>query len=230
MAEISYPHEDYPDVDEGAVTEAEYAGGIGWASPSGLIGSPSDAAPCFLSGGSLWLRANTAARLCGVAYANLDTDLQITGIGSNGGSATRRDHIVVRLDWETMLARHAVITGTAGGALPAVTQQRGSGAFEVSLGELAIPAGGSLANATFTRRGWYLGVDGEYVCTSTSRPPHSLAGGSGKPTPDVRWCPTASGGCWSPRTPSRSCHSSRPTGRRRASTRCAAATARHTSR
>ncbi|MBX7264916.1 hypothetical protein KIF24_01845 [Micromonospora sp. Llam7] len=173
MAEISFPHEDYPDEGEAEVTEAEYASGIGWASPSGLFGSPSDPVPIYLSGGNLWLRAGVAARLCGVAYDNT-TDLQIATGVTNGGAATRRDHVVVQLDWETMLARHAIITGVAGAALPAVTQQRGSGVFEISLGEVAIPAGGSLANASIARRGWYLGVDGEYVCTSGSQPPHAL--------------------------------------------------------
>ncbi|GGM14374.1 hypothetical protein [Micromonospora yangpuensis] len=175
--EISYPHEDYPTEGEGAVTEAEYAGGIGWGSASGLFGSPADPAPLYLSGGNLWLRSGAAARLCGVAYRNVDEpgggDLMITGIGANSGGATRLDHIVVRLSWTTMLARHHVLTGVAGGALPPITQQRGSGVFEISLGQLAIPAGGSVANATLTRLGWYIGTDGDYVCTSASRPPHA---------------------------------------------------------
>ncbi|MEW2383389.1 hypothetical protein AB0873_15040 [Micromonospora sp. NPDC047707] len=171
--EISYPYEDYPTVGAGAVTEAEYAEGIGWASPSGLIGSTSDPSPLLLSGGVLYLRAGTAARLIGMAYLNKDTDLAIGGIGSNGGAATRPDRVVLRLNWSTMLVRAAVLTGVPGGTLPGLTQQRGSGSYEISVGQVNIPAGGSLTNATLTRQRWYIGPDGQLLCWSDSRPPHS---------------------------------------------------------
>lgn len=172
MAEVSYPHEDYPTEGAGAVTEAEYAAGVGWATPSGLIGATSDPAPLFLSSGVLYLRAGTAARLVGMAYLNKDDDLPID-IDDNGAGSTRLDQVVLRLDWSTMLVRAAVLKGTAGGTLPPVTQQRGTGVFEVSAGQAAIPAGGTVANAVLTRRGWYIGPDGQYLCTEDSRPPHT---------------------------------------------------------
>ncbi|MEU7617180.1 hypothetical protein AB0B27_13950 [Micromonospora rifamycinica] len=172
MAEISYPHEDYPAEGEAAVTEAEYAAGIGWATPSGLIGSPGEAAPLYLAGGNLWLRAETTARLVGMAYRNADADLMISGIGANGSGSTRLDHIVLRLSWSTMLVRAAVSTGVPGGGLPPLTLQRGTGRYEMSLGQLAIPAGGSVATATLTRLGWYIGPGGQILCTEDTMPPH----------------------------------------------------------
>jgi hypothetical protein len=171
MAEHSFPHEDYPVEATPSVTESEYARSIGWASTSGIFGHPTDPAPLFLSGGALYLRVGTAGRILGVAYENRDTDQEVT-IAANAAGSVRLDHVVLRLDWSTMLVRHAVLQGTAGGPLPGLTQVRAADEFEISLGQVSIPAGGTVADATLTSLAWYLGQDGQIWCTSTTRPPH----------------------------------------------------------
>lgn len=171
MSEVSYPHSTY---NGGAVSQLEYAAGINWASPSGLIGHPTDTAPLYISGGQLYLRAGVAARILGMAYENEDDDLPID-IEDNAGGAARPDHVVLRLDWTTMLVRVAVLEGTPGGTLPPLSQTRpsvGTNRYEVSLGSVSVPAGGTVAGATLTRLGWYIGSDGQILCTSTTRPPH----------------------------------------------------------
>lgn len=169
MVEVSYPHAGY---NTGAVTEAEYARTLGWGTPSGIFGGPSDPSPLFVTTGGLYLRVGTALRICGMGYEVRDQDLLIPIASNAAGSAVRQDHVVARLDWVTMTVRAAVRSSAIGGALPTLVQQRGVGAYEVSLGSLAVPAGGTAVNGTLARRAWYIGPDGRIRCTSGARPPH----------------------------------------------------------
>lgn len=168
MVEVSFPHAGYHG---GAVTEEEYARTVGWGTPDGVIGTPSDSAPLFLSGGALFVRVGSAARMVGMAYEVQDANLPVA-IANNSAGSTRLDHVVLRLTWATMQVRTAVKQGVPGGPLPGLTRQRGSGVFEMSWGRVSVPAGGTVATAAITRLCWYLGPRGQTICTPDTRPPH----------------------------------------------------------
>lgn len=171
MAEVYYPHPDHGDP-AGSVTEKEYAEGLGYGSPSGLYGHPADPMPLFLSGGVLYVRAGTSARLSGMSWSVTAEDLPVE-IADNGAGSARPDHVVVRLSWSSMEVKVAVRQGTAGGALPAPVQQRSSGVFEVPLGSVTVPATSTVASASIARTCWYIGPYGQYRFDSSGRVLHS---------------------------------------------------------
>ncbi|RFS47031.1 hypothetical protein D0Q02_07670 [Micromonospora craniellae] len=168
----------YHDVGAGkrVMGEAQYEALVAGYSPDGIFGHPGDPNPLAIVGGQLVLRAGVSGVARGYWWSSGDTDTPIT-VGSNaGGTGVRRDHIVIRIDRDANPRTVAPVArqGGTNGLLPAPAQALGStGQWELSLGSVALPAGGTIGAATLTRLGWYVGPDGQLLCTSSTRPPPS---------------------------------------------------------
>lgn len=152
----------------GALTEAQYEALAHAQAADGLIGHPNDAPPVSISGGQIIVRPGLTGLLRGFPWASGLTPVTFTP--SLSGPA-RVELVVLRLFRDDgYRVGAAVRTGTGATAPVAYTGTGPVDWYEIPLAEVRV-AGGSLT-VTVTRA-WYLGDDGQILCTSTARPPHS---------------------------------------------------------
>ncbi|MCT2279310.1 hypothetical protein M3G91_16975 [Micromonospora chalcea] len=157
------------------MSEAAYEALVGAYTPDGIIGTPNDQPPLKLSGGQLVVPAGIEGILRSYWWSSGTSDLPVP-IDPNPSGSTRHDHVVVQVNRDANPRTLGVVPkkGVPGGGLPALTQAPGTtGQFEISLGRVSVPAGGTVATAAVTRLGWYIGPDGQYLCTRDTRPPHA---------------------------------------------------------
>lgn len=161
--------EDSPLSPDGNLTEYEYETLIGATSPSGLIGHPDDPSPVSLVGGQVIVAAGLRGRLRGMPWLSgvdpVPFSPSLTG-------STRTDLVVLRLDRaDGHKVKAAIRTGTAGNPAPAPFGGTGpSDWWEIPIAEYDV-GGGSFGS--LRRRCWYVGPEGQLLCKSSTRPPHS---------------------------------------------------------
>lgn len=150
----------------GDLTEAQYEDLAHPQAADGLIGFPTDAPPVSVSGGQVIVRAGLKALLRGFPWAS---GLTPTVYTPSLAAPARVDLVVLRLFRDdNYRVGTAIRTGTG---TTAPTPFQGTGPndwYEIPLAEVRV-AGGALTVAA--NRAWYLGDDGQILCTSGTRPP-----------------------------------------------------------
>lgn len=160
--------EESPLSSDGELTEYEYEWLAAAHQPDGLIGHPDDPAPCYASGGQIIVRAGQRGVLRGFPWASGAVDV---GRAVNTAGAARTDLVVLRLFRdEGHKTGTDVLLGTPGAGAPAPRTGTGPADwYEIPLAEYDVANGGIVA---VRRRAWYIGPDGQILCTKTTRPPH----------------------------------------------------------
>lgn len=174
MASKSYPRSGY---NGGAVTELEHERLVNALAPDGLIGNPTDAPMVYADGAGtrqVRIRANRFALVRGSLYESGDNDITLGSLAANSSGATRIDLVVLRLSRTDYSVTETVITGTPGAGAPSPVQQTGStGFWDLPLAEVTVQSGVvNLPGSAVKPRAWFVGEDGNILCTSTTRPPH----------------------------------------------------------
>ncbi|WP_431881813.1 hypothetical protein [Micromonospora chalcea] len=171
MASNSYPR---PDYNGGEVTEALYENLASVQAADGLVGSPADAALVYADGlgtRTVKVRANRRALVRGFMYDSGAEDIAIS-LPSNTSGVDRVDLIVLRLSRSTWRVQETYIQGTAGQGAPAPLNNVSY--FDLPVAEVTVANNaGGLASDTVKPVAWYVGLDGQLLCTATSRPPVS---------------------------------------------------------
>jgi hypothetical protein len=196
VASISYPS---PTYNGGSVTDLEFERLTGQQAPDGLIGTPTDLPLVYADGTGtrrVMVRANRRGLIRGFAFDSGATDIPLT-LAANTSGSTRIDLIVLRLDRSTWKVTEAVVQGMPGAGAPSVTLNTGAvGVWEMPVASVTVVNGAStLAAGTVTPLAWYLGDDGQILCTPTTRPPHALGRAIYEPAGGARY--TSNGSAWS---------------------------------
>lgn len=172
MVSISYPS---PAYNAGTVTDLEFERLSASQAPDGLIGYPTDPALVYANGSGtrvVRIRPNRRGLVRGFEYDSGPSELTLT-LAANTSGVTRVDLIVLRLDRATWTVKEAVVQGTPGSGAPSPTQNTGSiGVWELPLAEVTVTNGATTLSAgTVVPVAWYLGDDGQILCTDETRPP-----------------------------------------------------------
>jgi len=150
----------------GSLTEPQYEALAHPQAADGLIGHPNDTAPVSVSGGQVIVRASLTGLLRGFPWASGLTPIVFT---PDLSGAARVDLVVLRLLRDDGYRVGAAIrTGTSTTAPAASTGVGPTDWYEIPLAEVSVQNGTLQLTAT---RAWYLGDDGQILCTSTGRPP-----------------------------------------------------------
>lgn len=200
MAEDSWPSATHA---SGSVTQNELDRLIGYGVSSGLVGLPSSLPAIYAdsSGMIVKIRADQYAKVLGRVWSSGSTITTKT-ISSNSSGQPRIDRVVLRYTYSTHDIRVAVIAGAPAATPlpPALTNQFGSGVWELPMAKIAVANGATgLAASTVTWEGWYLATDGSIVCESTTRPPLALVSDGTRITEeDTNRTLAKIGGAWYP--------------------------------
>ncbi|MEU1761314.1 hypothetical protein [Micromonospora sp. NPDC005652] len=169
MASNSYPR---PDYNGGEVTEALYENLASVQAADGLVGSPADAPLVYADGlgtRTVKVSANRRALVRGFMYDSGSEDIPIS-LPSNTSGVSRVDLIVLRLSRSTWRVQETYIQGTAGQGAPAPLNN--ASYFDLPVAEVTVANNAAgLASGTVKPVAWYVGLDGQLLCTPTSRPP-----------------------------------------------------------
>lgn len=175
MAETSWPFPDPANSNKRIVTDTQFEQFAHPQAADGLIGTPSDPALIYGddSGMQVKVRASRLAVLRGHGWASDSSGKTLT-IAANASGSTRVDLVVLRLTRSTWKVTTEVRQGIPGSPAPTpVTDLGATGVYEITLAEVSVPSGDTLIGAAqVTPRAWYLGSDGQILCTATTRPPH----------------------------------------------------------
>lgn len=172
MASDSYPRAGN---NAGQVTELMYERLASPQAADGLIGSPSDPPLVFadsIGTRTVHVRANRRALLRGFQYdsGGLDVDIQLP---TNTSGTTRVDLIVLRLNRATWRVQETFVQGTPGQGAPSPVQQVDSGLWDLPVAAVTVVNNAAtLAANTVSSLAWYIGADGQYLCTAATSPPH----------------------------------------------------------
>lgn len=190
MAFISYPR---PGYNGGFVSEVEHERLVHAQAPDGLIGLPTDPSPVYADGlGTriVKIRAAQEGLVRGQFFGTGDTDFALPQLAENLSGQPRIDLVVARLDRSDYTVNPVVITGTPAAVpqVPAWLAQTGTtGYYDLPLSKVDVPHNaGALPAGAVIRVVWYIGPDGQIVCTDKTRPPHT-AGRSAWETNLKRW-------------------------------------------
>lgn len=178
MASKSYPR---PGYNGGSLSSAEHERLEFPSKADALYGYPNDSAPVFADGTGtrvVKVRAGLVAYLRGGVYESGSTDIAFPSLAENTSGQPRIDLVTLRLDRSTYEIKETVITGTpaANPVAPAMAADTGTtGFYDLPLAEVRVTSGATaLAATTVTTKAWYIGLDGQYRCKSTARPPHHV--------------------------------------------------------
>ena len=171
MAELSYPNP--------GVTQSQHERLMGGAAASGVAGHPANNPVVWAPNTGtreVRLEANRRAVVEGYGWETDGTAVVLPSLAANSSGSVRVDLVVLRLDRTTFTVRAAVVQGTPGAGAPAPTYNTGtSGVWELPLAEVTVDPGVTvIAAAKVKNRAWYVGTDGQILCTSTTRPPHEI--------------------------------------------------------
>lgn len=174
MAYVSFPNTPH---NSRAVTLAEHEELMFPVGSEGLIGYTGTAAVFADSTGlQVKIPLGVTGWIRGTVFDN--TSETVVPVGSNASGSTRIDLLVLRLDRSNYTITPVVIAGIAGAAAPSAVRDENwdaVGTWDLPLAEITVINGAStITAAQVALRGWYLGPDGQYICTSTSRPPHVI--------------------------------------------------------
>lgn len=188
MTSVSYPA---PGYNGGAVTDLEFERLVSSQAADGVIGTPS-AAPMVFADGSgtrvVRIRVNRRALVRGFMYDSGPNELTLT-LAANTSGVTRVDLIVLRLDRATWTVFEGVVQGTPGAGAPAPSQNTGSiGVWDLPLAQVTVINGAtSLSAGTVVPLAWYVGDDGQILCTPSTRPPGNAGRQIHEIDTDVTW-------------------------------------------
>lgn len=170
MASDSYPR---PGFNSGQVTELLYERLAAPQAPDGLIGYPTDQALVYADGlgtRTVRIRANRRALVRGFQYDSGTTDIDLS-LPANTSGTTRTDLIVLRLTRATWRVQETYIQGTAGQGAPSPLNT--DAVFDLPVAQVTVAHNAAaLAGNTVTDLAWYVGADGQILCTTKTRPPH----------------------------------------------------------
>lgn len=175
MASISYPRPGYHD---GHITSVEQERLLAVAAPDGVYGHPSDPAVVYADGTGgrvVKIRAGSRARVRASLWESGDTDIAVS-VAENTSGLPRVDRVVLRLDRSAgfQLTEH-VITGVPAQnpSPPALTRKYGEAeAYDLPMARVRVEPGAAAITADkVTRECWYLGEDGQILCTPSTLPP-----------------------------------------------------------
>lgn len=147
--------------------------------PDGIIGTPalSDLVYADSSLLGVKIRANRSAMIRGLRWESGGTELTQTVDANTTPSTTRLDLIVLRLSRNPWTVGIAVVKGTPASSpttpSPTYGVDTSTGVWELPLAVVTVPYNTATIGAgqcSFV--GWYVGEDGQILCTSTNRPPH----------------------------------------------------------
>ncbi|MBM0237745.1 hypothetical protein JNW88_12260 [Micromonospora sp. ATA32] len=167
-----------------AVTPREYEDLMHPMAPDGLIGTPALPALVYADSSLLGVkvRANRAALLRGLRWESGITEVPLTVAPNNTAGTTRKDLIVLRLSRNPWTIGLAVVQGAAVTTpvtpSPTYGEDTSTGVWELPLAEVTVPYNDTLTDAgQCVPLAWYVGADGQILCTATpaTTPPH-LAG------------------------------------------------------
>lgn len=162
-----------------AVTPEEYERLMYPAMPDGLAGIPSDPPLVYADGSGMTVRvrADRAGWLRGLRWESGPTELTISIAANGTAGTTRKDLIVLRMSrnpWDITVEKvQGVATATP--VTPSATYggDTSTGVWELPLAVVTVPAGDTAIEAVqVTPLAWYVGEDGQILCTDTTRPPH----------------------------------------------------------
>ncbi|MFI2663286.1 hypothetical protein [Micromonospora carbonacea] len=162
-----------------AVTPREYEDLMHPMAPDGLIGSPA-LTPLVYADSTLLgvkVRASRAALLRGLRWDSGDTEVSLTVDANSTAGTTRKDLIVLRLSRNPWTIGLAVVKGSALATpttpSPTYGEDTSTGVWELPLAEVTVPYNDTVTDAgQCIPLAWYVGSDGQLLCTSTTRPPH----------------------------------------------------------
>jgi hypothetical protein len=162
-----------------AVTPREYEDLMNPMAPDGVLGLPSDPALVYADGTLLGfkVRANQAALIRGHRWESGTTEVQVNVSANNSAGTTRKDLAVLRLTRNPWDASIQVVAGTASATpvtpSPTYGTDTSTGVWELPLAEITVPYNATnVGPSQCVPLAWYVGDDGQIVCTSTTRPPH----------------------------------------------------------
>lgn len=163
-----------------AVTPREYEQLMHRMGPDGLIGDTS--MPDLVYADSTLLgvkiRANRSAIIRGLRWDSDTSDTSVPVAANTTAGTSRIDLIVLRMTRNPWDADIAVVQGTAvanpSPPSPTLGENTSTGVWELPLAEVTVPYNATTTGAgQCVSRAWYVGPDGQYLCTTTTRPPHS---------------------------------------------------------
>ncbi|MEU0078575.1 hypothetical protein ABZY58_11815 [Micromonospora tulbaghiae] len=173
MASDSYPR---PGYNSGIVTELLYERLVHAQAPDGLLGDPTDPALVFTDGVGtrmVRIRPNRLGLVRGFQYDSGPDEISFQ-LPANTSGATRYDLIVLRLNRATYRVQEAHIQGLPGGGPPSPVQQTDSGFWDLPVAQVTVPNNANLlGGGAVTPLAWYIGPDGNILCTDKTRPPHA---------------------------------------------------------
>jgi hypothetical protein len=162
-----------------AVTPREYEDLVHSTGPDGLIGSTTDQQLVFADSTlrGVKVRANRAAIIRGLRWESGITEESITLAANTTSGTSRIDLIVLRMTRNPWEVAPAVVQGTAlanpTAPSPTYGTNTSTGVWELPLAEVTVPHNATVTNpGQVVPRAWYIGSDGQYRATSTTRPPH----------------------------------------------------------
>ncbi|MFI7608821.1 hypothetical protein ACIBTV_27425 [Micromonospora sp. NPDC049366] len=184
----------YPTVAHNArvVTPREYEDLTSPQAADGLIGSPSLPALVYADSSLLGvkIRANRAALIRGLRWESGDTERSLPVDPNTTPGTTRKDLVVLRQSRNPWNATPVVIKGAPAASNPVTPsptygEDTSTGVWDLPLAEVTIPYNDAVTDAAqCVPRAWYVGKDGQIICTSSTRPPHE---------PGRRWFETDTG-------------------------------------
>lgn len=169
MTETWYPNP--------GVTQLQHERLLGRALPSGVLGHPTDPTVVYANGTGtreIRIRADKQAVVRGYGWQNDAAEIVKT-LAANTSGSTRTDLVVLRYSRADYSVTVQIVQGTPGAGAPAPTYNTdASGVWELPLANVAVANNATtIAASAVTRRCWYLGEDGQILCTSTIHPPHA---------------------------------------------------------
>ncbi|GAB1641775.1 hypothetical protein [Krasilnikovia sp. MM14-A1259] len=150
----------------GSLTEYQYEALAAPQAPDGLNGNPGDPPPVSVSGGQVIVREGLKGVLRGFPWASTSPTVYTPSLTG----APRVDLVVLRLNRDDNFRVGTAIRTGSGDTAP--TPFNGTGPtdwYEIPLAEVRMSGGALSVQRT---RAWYLGEDGQIICTVDSRPPH----------------------------------------------------------
>jgi hypothetical protein len=163
------------------------------AMPDGLAGLPSDPPLIYADGTALAVkvRANRGAWLRGLRLETGDTEQSIALTSNATAGTIRKDLFVWRMTrnpWDASIVRipgTPLVSPTV--PSPVYGADTSTGVWDLPLAVATINAGDEVTTlAKVTPLAWYVGEDGQILCTDTTRPPHHL-GRTAYETNTKRW-------------------------------------------
>lgn len=188
MADYAYPTVAH---NNRVVSPREYEDLASPQAPDGVIGSPLQATVVFADSSLLGvkIRANQSVLIRGLRWESGSTERSVPLDPNTTPGTTRKDLIVLRMTRNPWEATPAVIKGAPAAQpvtpSPTYGESTGTGVWELPLAEVTVPYNDSVTDAAQCRNlAWYVGKDGQLLCTSGARPPYE---------PGRRWFETDTG-------------------------------------